>query len=170
VGLDNIIKKRLGKKMIGFDSELAGRTDEKTDLSNIIQQVIPEDLIEFGMIPEFVGRVPVIAALTALDEKALIDILTKPKNALIRQYQKFFEMEDAELEFTDDGLHALAQKSLKHDTGARALRSITEELMVDLMYQLPEEPKPAKYIITRDIVEGKAELFTAKQNVKKESA
>ena len=170
VGLDNIIKKRLGKKMIGFGSELAGRTDEKTDLSNIIQQVIPEDLIEFGMIPEFVGRVPVIAALTALDEKALIDILTKPKNALIRQYQKFFEMEDAELEFTDDGLHALAQKALKHDTGARALRSITEELMVDLMYQLPEEPKPAKYVITRDIVEGKAELFTAKQNVKKESA
>ena len=169
-GLENILKKRLGKKMIGFDSELAGRTDEKTDYSNIIQQVIPEDLIEFGMIPEFVGRVPVIAALTALDEKALIDILTKPKNALIRQYQKFFEMENAELEFTDDSLQALAQKALKRDTGARALRSITEELMVDLMYQLPEEPKPAKYIITRDIVEGKAELFTAKQKAKKESA
>jgi ATP-dependent Clp protease ATP-binding subunit ClpX len=170
VGLDNIIKKRLGKKMIGFDSELAGRTDEKTDYSDIIHQVIPEDLIEFGMIPEFVGRVPVIAALTALDEKALIDILTKPKNALIRQYQKFFEMEDAELEFTNDGLHALAQKALKHNTGARALRSITEELMVDLMYQLPEESKPAKYVINRDIVEGKTDLFTAKQNVKKESA
>lgn len=170
VGLDNILKKRLGKKMIGFGSESAGRTDEKTDYSNIIQQVIPEDLIEFGMIPEFVGRVPVIAALTALDEKALIDILTKPKNALIRQYQKFFEMEDAVLEFTNDGLHALAQKALKRDTGARALRSITEELMVDLMYQLPEEPKPAKYVITRDIVEGKAELFTAKQKTKKESA
>ena len=169
-GLENIIKKRLGKKMIGFGSELAGRTDEKTDFSNIIQQIIPEDLIEFGMIPKFVGRVPVIAALTALDEKSLIDILTKPKNALIRQYQKFFEMEDAELEFTEDGLHALAQKALKRDTGARALRSITEELMVDLMYQLPEESKPAKYIITRDIVEGKAEMFTAKQNVKKESA
>ncbi|MBN1392694.1 MAG: ATP-dependent Clp protease ATP-binding subunit ClpX [Sedimentisphaerales bacterium] len=170
VGLENIIKKRLGKKMIGFGSELAGRIDEKTAYSDIIHQVIPEDLIEFGMIPEFVGRVPVIAALTALDENVLIDILTKPKNALIRQYQKFFEMENAELEFTDDGLHALAQKALKHDTGARALRSITEELMVDLMYQLPEEPKPAKYVITRDIVEGKAELFTAKQKVKKESA
>jgi ATP-dependent Clp protease ATP-binding subunit ClpX len=170
VGLENIIKKRLGKKMIGFDSELAGRTDEKTDYSNIIHQVIPEDLIEFGMIPEFVGRVPVIAALSALDEKALIDILTKPKNALVRQYQKFFEMEDAELEFTDDGLHALAQKALKHDTGARALRSITEELMVDFMYKLPEEAKPAKYVITCDIVEGKADLFTAKQNPKKESA
>ncbi len=169
-GLENILKKRLGKKMIGFGSELAGRTDEKTDYSNIIHQVIPEDLIEFGMIPEFVGRVPVIAALSPLDENALIDILTKPKNALIRQYQKFFEMENAELEFTADALHALAQKALKHDTGARALRSITEELMVDLMYQLPEESKPAKYIITRDIVEGKAALSTAKQNLKKESA
>lgn len=170
VGLENIIKKRLGKKMIGFGSELSGKTDEKTEYSDIISQVIAEDIIEFGMIPEMVGRLPVITVLSALDEKALIDILTKPKNALIKQYQKFFEMEDAELEFTNDGLHALAQKALEHDTGARALRSITEELMVDLMYQLPEETKPAKYIITRDIVEGKAELFTAKQKAKKESA
>lgn len=170
IGLENIIKKRLGKKMIGFGSELSGKTDEKTEYSDIISQVIAEDIIEFGMIPEMVGRLPVITVLSALDEKALIDILTKPKNALIKQYQKFFEMEDAELEFTNDGLHALAQKALEHDTGARALRSITEELMVDLMYQLPEEPKPTKYIITRDIVEGKAELFTAKQKAKKESA
>jgi ATP-dependent Clp protease ATP-binding subunit ClpX len=170
VGLENIIKKRLGKKMIGFGSELAGRTDEKTEYSDIIRQVIPEDIIEYGMIPEMVGRLPVITVLTALDEKALVDILTKPKNALIRQYQKFFEMENAELEFTDNGLHALAQKALERDTGARALRAITEELMVDLMYQLPEESKPAKYIINRDIVEGKAELFTARQKVKKESA
>lgn len=170
-GLENIVKKRLGKKMIGFDSELAGRTDEKTEYSNIIQQVIPEDIIEYGMIPEMVGRLPVITALSALDENALIDILTKPKNALVRQYQKFFEMEKARLEFTDGGLHALAQKALKRDTGARALRSITEELMVDLMYQLPEEQKGAKYIITRDIVEGKAKLSTAKQQkAKKESA
>jgi ATP-dependent Clp protease ATP-binding subunit ClpX len=123
------------------------------------------------MIPEMVGRLPVITALLALDEDALIDILTKPKNALIKQYQRFFEMEDAELEFTDDGLHALAQKALERDTGARALRAIAEELMVDLMYQLPEEPKPAKYVITRDIVEGKAKLSTAKQQKpKKESA
>jgi ATP-dependent Clp protease ATP-binding subunit ClpX len=170
VGLENIVKKRLGKKMIGFDSELAGRSDEKTEYSDIIGQVIPEDIIEYGMIPEMVGRLPVITALLALDEDALIDILTKPKNALIKQYQRFFEMEDAELEFTDDGLHALAQKALERDTGARALRSITEELMVDLMYQLPEEAKPAKYVITRDIVEGKADLFTAKRKAKKESA
>jgi ATP-dependent Clp protease ATP-binding subunit ClpX len=170
IGLENIVKKRLGKKMIGFDSELAGRTDEKTEYSDIIGQVIPEDIIEYGMIPEMVGRLPVITTLSALDENALIDILTKPKNALQKQYQKFFEMEDAELEFTDGALHALAQKALKRDTGARALRAITEELMVDLMYQLPEEGKGAKYVITRDIVEGKADLFTAKKRAKKESA
>jgi len=122
------------------------------------------------MIPEMVGRLPVISTLESLDEGALIDILTKPKNALCKQYQKFFEMENAELKFTDDALHALAQKALQRDTGARALRAISEELMIDLMYQLPEETKPAKYVITRDIVEGKAELFTAKQKAKKESA
>jgi ATP-dependent Clp protease ATP-binding subunit ClpX len=170
VGLENIVKKRLGQKMIGFDSELSGRTDEKAEYSDIVQQVIPEDIIEYGMIPEMVGRLPVITALSNLDEGALIDILTKPKNALVKQYQRFFEMEDAELEFTAGALHALAQKALKRDTGARALRAIAEELMVDLMYQLPEETKPAKYVITRDIVEGKAELFTAKQRAKKESA
>jgi ATP-dependent Clp protease ATP-binding subunit ClpX len=170
VGLENIVKKRLGKKMIGFDSEMAGKVNDKTEYSNLLEQVIPEDIIEYGMIPEMVGRLPVITTLSALDEAALIDILTEPKNALCKQYQRFFEMEDAELEFTDGALHALAKKALKRDTGARALRSITEELMIDLMYQLPEEPKPAKYVITREIVERKADLFTAKQKAKKESA
>jgi len=171
VGLENIVKKRLGKKMIGFNSELSGKTDDKKDYSDVIKQVIPEDIIEFGMIPEMVGRLPVIAALSALDEEALIDILTKPKNALVRQYQRFFEMENAELEFTDGALCALAKKALQRDTGARALRAIAEELMVDLMYQLPEEENPAKYVITEDIVERKADLATAKQKLsKKESA
>jgi len=170
VGLENIIKKRLGKKMIGFGSELSGKSDERAEYGDILAQVVPEDLIEFGMIPEFVGRLPVIATLGALDEAALVDILTKPKNALCKQYQRFFEMENAELEFTDDALLALARKALTRDTGARALRAIAEELMVDLMYRLPEEPKPAKYVITRDIVERKADLVTAKQEAKKESA
>jgi ATP-dependent Clp protease ATP-binding subunit ClpX len=168
VGLENIIKKRLGQKMIGFNSELSQRTDEKTEYSSIVRQVIPEDIIEYGMIPEMVGRLPVIATLSALDEKALMDILTKPKNALVKQYQKFFEMEDARLDFSNDALHALAKKALKRDTGARALRAIAEELMVDLMYQLPEEAKPASYVISADIVEGKADLFSAKQKAKKE--
>jgi len=170
VGLENIIKKRLGKKMIGFDSELSQQTDDKAEYTNIMQEVIPEDIIEYGMIPEMVGRLPVITTLTALDEAALMDILTKPKNALVKQYKRFFEMEDAELEFSEDALRALAQKALKRDTGARALRAITEELMVELMYRLPEEPKPAKYVITREIVEGKADLFSAARKVKKESA
>jgi ATP-dependent Clp protease ATP-binding subunit ClpX len=171
VGLDNIIKKRLGKKMIGFGSELSQQADDKAELTNVLQQVIPEDVIEFGMIPEFVGRLPVITTLGPLDEAALIDILTKPKNALIRQYQKFFEMENAELEFTEGALHALAKQALKHDTGARALRSKAEELMIDLMYQLPEEPKPAKYVITKDIVNGIVPLSAARHlPAKKESA
>ena len=170
VGLENIIKKRLGKKMIGFNSELSRHADVKTEYSELVRQVIPEDIIEFGMIPEFVGRMPVITALSALDENSLIDILTKPKNALIRQYQKFFEMENAELEFTDDALRLLAQKAIKRDTGARALRAIAEELMADLMYHLPEDPKPAKYIVTREVVEGKIDLFATRQTAQKESA
>ena len=168
VGLDNIIKKRLGKKLIGFGSEASQAVDSKSEYSDMIREVIPEDIMEYGMIPEMVGRLPVITTLSALDENALIDILTQPKSALIKQYKKFFEMEDAELEFTDDAMHALAQKAMKRDTGARALRSITEELMIDLMYQLPEQSKPAKYVITRDVVEGKAELFEGK--AKKDSA
>ena len=170
VGLENIIKKRLGRKMIGFGSELASETDAQADFTDVLEQVIPEDIIEFGMIPEIVGRLPVIATLGALNEEALIGILTKPKNALCRQYQRLFEMEGAELEFTDDALRALARKSLKHDTGARALRAITEGLMVDLMYQLPEDPKPARYVISRDIVEGQADLAMARQQIRKESA
>ncbi len=170
VGLDNIIKKRLGKKMIGFGSELSDESNEKKEYSDILSQVIPEDIIEYGMIPEMVGRLPVITTLSVLDENALIDILTQPKNALVKQYQKFFEMENAELEFTQEALRRLAQKALKRDTGARALRSITEELMIDLMYQLPEEPKPGKYVITPAIVEGKKHLFDNKENKKKESA
>jgi ATP-dependent Clp protease ATP-binding subunit ClpX len=170
VGLENIIKKRLGRRMIGFGSELSNEPDAQADLTGVLEQVIPEDIIEFGMIPEMVGRLPVVATLGALDEEALVDILTKPRNALVRQYQRLFEMEGAELEFTSDALKVLARKSLKHDTGARALRAITEDLMVDLMYQLPEDPKPARYVITRDIVEGRTALAMARQQVRKESA
>ncbi len=169
-GLENIIKKRLGRKMIGFGSESQQAVDAHTEYSNVLEQVVPEDIIEFGMIPEFIGRVPVITALKALDEDALIDILTKPKNALVKQYKTFFKMEQAELEFTDDSLKAIARKALKRDTGARALRALTEELMIDLMYRLPEEPKPGKYVITKDVVEGKANLFESEKSARKESA
>jgi len=169
-GLENIIKKRLGRKMIGFGSENQQAVDAHTEYSNVLEEVVPEDIIEYGMIPEFVGRVPVITTLKALDENALIDILTKPKNALVKQYKTFFKMEQAELDFTDDALKAIARKALKRDTGARALRALTEELMIDLMYRLPEEPKPGKYVLTKDVVEGKEDLFESGNSARKESA
>lgn len=170
VGLDNVIKKRLGKRMIGFESEHQAHHDKKADYSEIISQVTPEDVISYGMIPEMVGRLPIITTLSALDEEALVEILTKPKNALVRQYQKLFEMEEANLEFTEDTLTLIAKKAMKRDTGARALRAIMEELMVDLMYQLPEEPKPGNYTITPDVVEGKVDLFKMARKAQKESA
>jgi len=170
VGLENIIRKRMGKQMIGFGSEHAGRTQKKQDYTEVIKQVTPEDVIEFGMIPELVGRLPIITTLSALDEAALIQILTEPKNALVRQYQRLFEMEGAELKFTDEALKMIAQKAMKRDTGARALRAVMEELMVDLMFRLPEEPKPSSYVVTEAVVEGKADLFEAARKVKKEGA
>jgi ATP-dependent Clp protease ATP-binding subunit ClpX len=170
VGLDNIVKKRLGKRMIGFGSEHEAHHDKKADYSEIIAQATPEDVISYGMIPEMVGRLPIITTLSALDEEALVEILTKPKNALVRQYQKLFEMEEADLKFTDEALTLVAQKAIKRDTGARALRAIMEELMVDLMYQLPEESKPSQYTITPDVIEGKADPFEQARKTQKESA
>jgi ATP-dependent Clp protease ATP-binding subunit ClpX len=170
VGLDNIIKKRLGKRMIGFGSEHEAHHDKKADYSEIIAQATPEDVIAYGMIPEMVGRLPIITTLSALDENALVEILTKPKNALVRQYQKLFEMEDADLKFTEEALTLIAQKAIKRDTGARALRAIMEELMVDLMYQLPEEPASGQYTISPDVIEGKVDLFEQARKARKESA
>ncbi|MHC5092960.1 MAG: ATP-dependent Clp protease ATP-binding subunit ClpX [Planctomycetota bacterium] len=170
VGLDNIIKKRLGKRMIGFGSEHEAHHDKKADYSEVIAQATPEDVISYGMIPEMVGRLPIITTLSALDEAALVEILTKPKNALVRQYQKLFEMEEADLKFTDEALRLVAQKAIKRDTGARALRAIMEELMVDLMYQLPEEAKPGQYTITPDVIERKADPFEQVRKAQKESA
>ncbi len=170
VGLENIIKKRLGKKMIGFGSEKDNTQDTKADFSDILRQAIPEDVIEYGMIPEIVGRLPIITTLSALDEDALVEILTEPKNALVKQYMKLFEMEEAHLEFTDGALKAIANKAITRDTGARALRAITEELMIDLMYRLPEEPKPGSYVITEEVVEGKTDMFEIAEVTKKESA
>ncbi len=170
VGLDNIIKKRLGKRMIGFGSEHEAHHDKKAEYSEVLAQVTPEDVISYGMIPEMVGRLPIITTLSALDEEALVEILTKPKNALVRQYQKLFEMEEADLKFTDEALHLIAKKAIQRDTGARALRAILEELMVDLMYQLPEEAKPGEYTITPDVIEGKKDPFKQARKAQKESA
>ncbi len=138
--------------------------------TNLLKQVTPDDLIEFGMIPEFVGRLPIIAPLSVLSEDAMIQILTEPKNALIKQYKKFFQLENCELEFTEGALRLVAQKALKRDTGARALRSVMEELMLDLMYHLPDQPNRGLFTITEEVVRGEAGLFDSKPMPLKESA
>jgi ATP-dependent Clp protease ATP-binding subunit ClpX len=132
--------------------------------------VQPEDLVEFGMIPEFVGRLPVVATLEPLDTKTLISILTEPKNALVKQYQKFFRLEGSELEFTPAALELIAERALKRDTGARALRAVCEEIMLELMYLLPEQQQSGKYVINEEIVEGRGQLFDFKPERRKESA
>ncbi|MCC7407288.1 MAG: ATP-dependent Clp protease ATP-binding subunit ClpX [Phycisphaeraceae bacterium] len=153
VGLDDIIRRRLGKKAIGFNSEQSTEMDHAAEVGDLLAQVTPEDLIHFGMIPELIGRLPVVASLEPLNVEALVRILTEPKNALTRQYQHFFGMEQAELEFTTGALEQFAKRAMERDTGARALRSVMEEVMLELMYDLPELPnKGAKYVIDRDAV------------------
>ena len=153
VGLEKIIARRVGKKTIGFldpeqrDGVVIGRRD--TDL---LAQVQPEDLIKFGFIPEFVGRLPVVAVLEELDKSALIEILTRPKNAIVRQYQKLFEFENVKLRFSEDALEAIATLALERKVGARGLRMILEELMLDLMYYLPSYRKVREFLVTKEMV------------------
>ena len=169
VGLEDIIRKRLGKRQIGFNSETA-LAETAGDKARILAEVQPEDLVEYGMIPEFVGRLPMVATLDPLDVKTLINILTQPKNALVKQFQKFFRLEGSELEFTPGALEMIAERALKRDTGARALRAVVEELMLDLMYRLPDQEQGGKYIITEAIMEGRQSLFDLKPERRKESA
>src|SRR2546425_1522413 len=149
VGLENIIARRTGRKTIGFASNPENREQE---LGELLAKVTSDDLIEFGMIPEFVGRLPVLAPLDPLDEEALVRILTEPRTALVRQYQKLFEMEGAELEFNAHALKEIARRAKERDTGARGLRSIVEEIMTDVMFELPEVETKGKYTITDKII------------------
>src|SRR5258706_412689 len=167
VGLEDIIRKRLGKRQIGFNAENAPG-DTARDRARVLAQVQPGDLVEFGMIPEFVGRLRLCATLEPLDTRTLISILTEPKNALVKQYQKFFRMEGCELEFTTQALRTIAERALKRDTGARALRAVCEEVMLELMYALPEQQQGGKYVINEEIVEGKRHLFELKPESKPE--
>jgi ATP-dependent Clp protease ATP-binding subunit ClpX len=169
VGLEDIIRKRLGKRMIGFGSEAAA-IETAADRANILGQVQPEDLVEFGMIPEFVGRLPLIATLEPLDVKTLISILTEPKNAIVKQYRKIFNMEHSDLEFTPGALELIAERALKRDTGARALRAVCEEIMLELMYKLPDQAQGGKYVVTEDVVEGRQNLFELNPERRKQSA
>ena len=159
VGLEDIISKRVGKRTIGFTATPSWRKEEA---DSIVGQVTGDDLCEFGMIPEFVGRLPVLAPLDALDEEALIRILTEPRNALVRQYQKLFEMEGAELVFEDGALREIARKAKSRDTGARGLRSIVEEIMLDVMYELPDLETKGKHVVTEEVARGCRPLFERK--------
>lgn len=154
-GMEPIIKRRMGKKVIGF-----GTTEEARQLvadKEILAKVLPEDLLRYGLIPEFVGRLPVITTLDALDEAALKQILTEPKNALVKQYQRLLEMDSVELEFADDALDEIAKEAIKRNTGARGLRAIIESIMLDVMYDLPTRADVSKCIVTKDSVTRKEE-------------
>jgi ATP-dependent Clp protease ATP-binding subunit ClpX len=157
-GIENIVAGRIGRKSIGFDPKDTGKDDQQR-LSDLLAQVTEDDLIEFGMIPEFVGRLPVVAPLMPLTEDDLMHILTEPRNALVHQYQEFFRLEDCEIEFTPDALRAAARKAIKRDTGARALRSIFESLMLDPMFHLPSLGKKGKFVVTPEIVRGEKDLL-----------
>ncbi len=155
-GLDSIIRERTEKGGIGFAAEVKSKQDSRK-AAELMHQVEPEDLVRYGLIPEFVGRLPVIATLSELDEDALVRVLTEPKNAVTKQYTKLFELENAELEFRDDALHAIARKAMARKTGARGLRSILENVLLDIMYELPSMEDVAKVIIDADVIEGRSE-------------
>jgi ATP-dependent Clp protease ATP-binding subunit ClpX len=153
VGLDRIIEQRTASKTMGFGADIHSRSEKR--LGEILEEVQPEDLLKFGFIPEFVGRLPVLATLDDLDEKALVSILKEPRNALIRQYQKLFEIEKVKLRFTEGALVAIAQEALKRKTGARGLRSILETIMLDIMYDLPSQTNIQECIISEDTIRNK---------------
>ena len=154
-GLEKIIEARQNTKSIGFGAEVA--VQEERNVGEVLKDVMPEDFVKFGLIPEFIGRVPVVVSLEALDEKALIRILREPKNALTKQYHKLFEMDGVELDFEDEALEVVAKKSLERKTGARGLRAIMENSLMDLMYTIPSDDTIRKCTITKEVVEGTGE-------------
>jgi ATP-dependent Clp protease ATP-binding subunit ClpX len=150
VGLDSIIEQRIGKKMMGFGAEIQSKQERK--FTDHLLSLQPEDLLKYGLIPEFVGRMPVVATLEELDEHALIDILTRPKNALIKQYQKLLALEGCKLRFTDDAMNAIAKKAIKRKTGARGLRAILEDVMLDVMYDVPSQAGIKECVINAEVI------------------
>ena len=154
-GLENIIKDRTGKKSIGFGSKI--ESNKEISKYKVFEQLLPQDLLKFGLIPEFIGRLPVIATLKELDKEALAKILVEPKNSLVKQYKKLFEIDGVELTVEDEAISAIVDKAIERKTGARGLRSIIEEIMTDIMFEIPSNPKIAKCIITKDTVLNKSE-------------
>ena len=158
-GLETIIARRVGRKTIGFGSQ--SQAEQHTDLGELLSKVTSDDLLEFGMIPEFIGRLPVICPLMPLDVEALVKIMTEPRNALVKQYRRFFDMEGADVEFTVDALHEIAKMAKAKDTGARGLRSIVEDIMLDIMFELPERANKdkGKFLVTGEVVRKEKSLF-----------
>ncbi len=154
-GLEKIIETRMDRKSIGFNAEIADHKEESIDV--LFPQVMPQDLVKFGLIPEFIGRVPVTVSLESLDKEALIRILKEPKNALVKQYKKLLELDGVDLEFTDEALELVAEKSFERKTGARGLRSIMEDALMNIMYTVPSDETIDKCTITKDVIENKAE-------------
>ncbi|NOT58339.1 MAG: ATP-dependent Clp protease ATP-binding subunit ClpX [Deltaproteobacteria bacterium] len=169
VGLEDIIRRRIGGKSLGFGADVKGAS-EKT-MGELLAEIQPEDLLRFGMIPEFVGRLPVLATLEELDEQALVRILREPKNALVRQYQKLFDMENVHLRFTEGALSAIAREALKRKSGARGLRAIMENIMLDVMYDIPSQPNIKEVLISEEVVSRKAQpIVLYQQKAAAESA
>ena len=150
VGLESIIERRIGRKTMGFKAEVKARREK--DLQRLLEQTQPQDLIKYGLIPEFVGRLPVVATLSELDVKSLVRILTEPKNALAKQYQKIFEFENVSLRFTEDALESIAQQAVERNIGARGLRMIMEELMLEMMFSIPSQSGVKEIVVSKDVV------------------
>jgi len=165
VGLEEIVAKRLGRKVIGFGQDARSQEEQRRDL---LSRVTVEDVLEFGLIPELLGRLPVLSTLQTLSESELVAVLTEPKNSLVNQYHKLFSMEGAELEFTDAALHEIAKVARSKNTGARGLRSVVENVMFDIMFELPDQEKGGTYVITPEVVRGEVKLFS--QDEEDESA
>ncbi|HLN61828.1 MAG TPA: ATP-dependent Clp protease ATP-binding subunit ClpX [Symbiobacteriaceae bacterium] len=160
-GIDKIIGGRVGKRGLGFGADVRSKKDQ--NVGEMLAQILPEDLLKFGLIPEFVGRLPIIVTLDALDEEALVKILQEPKNALVKQYQKLLQMDNIDLEFKDDAVRAIAKEALKRNTGARGLRAIIEDIMLDVMYEIPSRTDVSKCVVTKEVVAKKEDplLVTA---------
>ncbi|MCI8946994.1 MAG: ATP-dependent Clp protease ATP-binding subunit ClpX [Lachnospiraceae bacterium] len=154
-GLDKIVEERLNHKIIGFNAKMGSRTTK--EIGEILGEVTPQDLVKFGLIPEFVGRVPINVSLEGLDEDALVRILKEPKNALVKQYQRLFSLDNVELRFEDDAIVEIAKKALERKTGARGLRSIMENVLMDVMYQIPSDDTIQLCVVTKEVIEGKSE-------------
>jgi len=173
-GLEKLIEGRIGKKTMGFGAEVKSRIEKP--VGELYRQIMPEDLLKYGLIPEFVGRLPIVVALDALDEEALVKILTEPKNALVKQFQKLFELDNIELAFEDDALRAISKQAIARNTGARGLRAIIEKLMMSLMYEVPSRTDIKRCMITKSMIEDNEEpvlitsVETPRKKKKEESA